>query len=542
MDRRSRFSGLLRIIFVAGLAVLPGVTRAADEVADLKARLANAPHPWTEKIQRLTWEEYEATVRFWGERYRDRLAVEVAGRTAEGKAIYLLVVTDRSVSSDDKQVALVTATHSGAERSGGNAVLRLAEWLLGDDPRAAETRRRQVVLLMPIVNPYGWFTRESPFNSRGGDPYAMGRGKHWDLQQLAPKDPDRCPEVHAVLSVVDRYRPEVHVDSHGTAESYPGQTMFEITGSAYSNFTLRPWDWRVTEAMIAAGQAAGYGSERFEADAQRIFWSPELDPIARRTWLGRGFFYAAHYGYTKYHTMISAIEVGWEESGAARLRGLLEIGNAIWPGESTRGYPVGRALSFCGRIVTAWGTTATERRASRVELWQQQDAMVPALFYPQTDGRDTFLLAVGRKAAETVVADKKELLARLRSRSDVRAEMIEAFVDAGPEVKLYHDPFQASKLPELCGLKHGISLRLRIPYRNPELIDLRLNGRQLANSATDGFQRWHGDGFTQVQINVPPATSQHTDLYVVTCAYRPDVKRSTGWLPPREVLDRLGRK
>lgn len=542
MDHPIRFPGMPLVVWLLGLMVFQGIAGAVDDLAELKARLAKAPHPWTENIRRLTWEEYEATLRFWAERHPDRLALEAPGRSAEGKSIYLLVITDKSVPNDDKQVALITATHSGAERSGGNAVLWLAEWLLGDDPRAVETRRRQVVLLMPIVNPYGWFTRESPFNSQGGDPYSMGRGKHWDLQRLAAKQPNKCPEVQTLLSVVDRYRPEVHVDSHGTAESYRGQTMFEITGSAYSNFTLRPWDWRVTEAMVAAGQAAGYGSERFEADAQRIFWSPELEPIARRTWLGRGFFYTAHYGYTKYHTMISAIEVGWEESGAARLRGLLEIGNGVWPGEATAGYPVNRALSFCGRFVTAWGTSAAQRRASRVELWQTQDAMVPALLYPQTDGRDTFLLALGRKAAGAIVADKKELIVRLESRPGVRAEAIQAFFDAGPEFKVYHDPFQAERLPDFSSLEHGISLRLRIPYRKPELIDLRLNGQLLPESATDGCQRWCGDGYTQVQINVPPAKSRTTDLYVVTCAYRPDVQRATGWRPPREVLDRLQRK
>ena len=532
-----RFARSAALGLVLGL-VFGMFSPAADELADVKARLAKVPHPWTQKVHRLTWNEYEAALRYWAQRHGDRVRLEVPGRSAEGKPIYLLRVTDRSVPDADKQVALVTATHAGAERSGGNAVLRLTEWLLGTDPAAAEIRRKQIVLLMPIVNPYGWFDREGMFNSQNVDPYAMGRGKHWDLARVAPKDPAKCPEVQALISVVDQYRPEVHADSHGTAEHYPGQTMFEITGSAYSNFALRPWDWRVTEAMVAAGQAAGYGSERFEADAQRILWGPELGPVANRAWLGRPFFYTAHYGYTRYHSMVAAIEVGWEESGVARLRGLLEIGNRAWAGEPTPGYPVNRALSFCGHFVTAWGITAAERRASRVELWQRQDSMVSTMLYPQTDGRETFVLAVGRKAAGLIVEDKKKLVANLRTERGVRADAIEAFVDDGPENKFYCEPFVAAKLPEFTPLEHGIALRLRLPYRNPELADLRLNGHLLAESRTDGYQRWFGDGYTQVQINVPPAKSRQTDLYVVTCAFCPDVKRSTGWVPPKEALGR----
>ena len=529
-------------VLLCGLFVALGGAQAADELADVKARLAKIPRPWDQKMRQITWEEYEATLRYWLQRHPDKVALQTRGRSAEGKPIYLLAVTEKSLPDEDKQVALITGLHSGMERSGGNAVLWLAEWLLSDDPLAAETRRKQVVLLMPIVNPFGWFTREGHFNSKGADPYAMGRGKLWDLEKLSPREPEKCPEVRALISVVDQYRPEVHADSHGTSENYRGQVMFEITGSAYSNFTLRPWDWRVTEAMVAAGQAAGYGSERFEADAQQIFWGPELEPLAKRTWLGRPFFYTAHYGYTKYHTLITAMEVGWEQSGVARLRGLLALGNRVWPGEPSAGYPVNRAKSFCGHFVTAWGTTAAARRASRVELWQQQETMAPAMLYPQTDGRETFLLAVGRQAARLLAEDKKKLLANLSARPDVRTDAIGAFFDAGPETRLYFDPFKPDALAEFSPLEHGISLRLRLPYRNPELVDLRLNGHLVPESPTDGYQRWFADGYTQVQLNVPPAKSRRMDLYIITCGYRPDVQRTTGWTPPREVIERLRTK
>ena len=86
---------------------------------------------------------------------------------------------------------------------------------------------------------------------------------------------------------------------------------------------------------------------------------------------------------------------------------------------------------------------------------------------------------------------------------------------------------------------YGMAFRLRLPYRRPKLLDVRLNGHRLPESPTDGYQAWYADGFTQVQVNVPPAKTKSLRLAVVTCAYAPDVKRTYGWTPPREVLDRL---
>ena len=38
-----------------------------------------------------------------------------------------------------------------------------------------------------------------------------------------------------------------------------------------------------------------------------------------------------------------------------------------------------------------------------------------------------------------------------------------------------------------------------------------------------------------MQVNVPPAKAQKTELYFITCDYAPDEKRSTGWMPPAAV-------
>ncbi len=539
-------------LVVALSLVSGGLPASQDSAPDLGQVLAGLPQPWKQKMHRITLREYEATLDYWSERHPGILRVVRVGESVEKMPIFLLRITDSAVPDEDKQVCLVTALHGGPERSGTTTILHLAEWLLGDSDEAAETRRRQVLLLMPIVNPYAFFVSDRFGTSQGMNPYGGG-DRNWDLENLSFKQLEEVPEIRAVFSVVDRYRPEVHADVHGTGlqeypqdqlgdrRSYRGQTMFESTGSAYSNFLLRPWDPRITDAMIQAGVEAGYGSDRAEADAQRGFWAPALDPLAGRLWRGRTRFYTAQYGYARYHTLQTVLEVGWEEAGAARLKGLLRIGNGSWQGQPISGYPVNRVKSFTGHYVTAWGRTAAERRRSRVELWEMQERFLQGILYPQTEGRDSYLVAVDKEASRMLDSDPEVLLSNLRNQSGIDAEAVETFVRAGPEILVALDRRNQADAAGSSRIRHGIGFRFRIPYRRPQLVDLRLNGHALVESPVDGYQSWFGNGFTQVQVNVPPEKAKALRIFILTIAYRPDVTRSYGWTPPREVLNRRGR-
>ncbi len=530
-----------------------GLPASQNTETNLGQVLAGLPQPWKQKMHRITLQEYEATVEYWSERRPGILQVERVGESVEKMPIFVLKITDSSVPDEDKQVCLVTALHGGPERSGTTTILHLAEWLLGDSEEAAETRREQVLLLMPIVNPYAFFVSDRFGTSQGMNPYGGG-DRNWDLENLSFKQLEKVPEIRAVFSVMDRYRPEVHADVHGTGlqeypldklgdrRSYRGQTMFESTGSAYSNFLLRPWDPRITDAMIQAGVEAGYGSDRAEADAQRGFWAPALDPLSGRLWRGRTRFYTAQYGYARYHTLQTVLEVGWEEAGVARLKGLLRIGNGSWQGHPVSGYPVNRVKSFTGHYVTAWGRTAAERRRSRVELWEKQERFLQGILYPQTEGRDSYLVAVDKEASRMLDSDPEAFLSNLRNQSGIDADAVEIFVRAGPEVLVALDRRNQADVAGPSRIRHGIGFRFRIPYRRPQLADVRLNGHALAESPDDGYRSWFGNGFTQVQVNVPPSKARNLRIFILTIAYRPGVTRSYGWTPPSAVLDRIGKR
>lgn len=506
-------------------------------------------------MHRLTLAEYQSTLSYWRKQHPEAFGFEQRALTADSLPLYLLKITDHKVPDADKQVCLVTAMHSGPERSGTTACLALAEWLLGEDVEAVETRKKQVVLIMPVMNPTALFHTDRFRNAAGVDPYTgLGKlGKIIDVKTMTLKNPADAPEIAALWSVLDEYRPEVHADLHGTGlqefdpnqlgarRMFDGQIMTEITASAYSNYILRPWDWRVTEAMIAAGQEAGFGSDRFEADAQRLFWGPEVAPHAGRLWTGQPLFYSAHYGYFKYHTMILAVETGWEASTVARMRGLLRIGNSRWPDETAPGYPVNRIKNFVGSFVTAEGATAAERRASRVELWDKQQALSLGFLYPQMDGRASLVCAISSQARQAVQGDLAGFGGRIAPWiGEEAARNVQAFVHAGPEIKLAMDAGVSLPAdPKVTGFDHGIGFRLRLPYRDVRKLDVHLNGRALKPDGRDGYEVWQADGFTQLQVHVPAERTTEQGLFVITCAYQPPIRRQTGWMPPPAVRQEL---
>lgn len=508
---------------------------------------------WKEApLHRLTSAEYEMTLDFWSKKYKDRLTVEKIGSSAEGDGIFMLKISNKKVPDSHKQIALITALHGGPERSGTTSLLALTEWLLSDDREAVETRNKQTVLIIPIINPYSYFITDQFRNSKNIDPYTGGGVANWDFEQLVYKKLDESPEINALLKVVDEYKPDINLDFHGTGLqeytveqkkasnhlSYRGQIMFEVSGLAYSNSVLRPWDWRITEAMVEAGKQAGFPSDRGEADAQQLQWAAGLGKMEGQTWRGRPQFYTAQYGYLKYHTLLSALEVAWEASGVARAKGMLRIGNGIWPGEKIPGYPVNKVHAFVGRYVTSWGSTASQLRASRVELWQKQAGFSHGIIYPETEGRESYVVGLTSKGLEMMDSDLETFVSRLTTDTSIHATEVERYIKKGPEIKLAFEKSNKTGLQQ-GHIQNGLGLRLRIPYVNAKIVDIRVNGHVIRPGAIDGYETWAGEGYLQLQINIPPQKATKMDIAVVTCTYSPNEKRSYGWAPPKEVLDGL---
>ena len=496
---------------------LPGIA-AELAIAAGKRRAAFGPPVWP------PFENVESLLRTWAKKHPQRMTLEAVARSAQGRTVYAVQLTDPKAADSGKEHALITALHSGLERSATTTVLHIIEWLLSGDPRAEEILRRQRVVCMPVPDP---------------DRYQAGQVSPvygaWMLE--GPRNPEKSPEALAVKQVMDRYQPEVHADIHGVDLSFERYIMFESSGSSYSNTALRPYHRDIIRQMDEAALAEGYPSDTAESDAERLFWGPDLDPMSEKVWPGRPRVYAAIYCYHHYHTLVSASEVAWERSGLLRHRRLLEIGNQTWPGEYYAGYPTRIVVSNTHAMLAAYGQNAAERRRSRVELWNKLDQLTFGILDPVVEGKATCVCATSSAAARKWLAapSLQAVLAALRNHPGMNAEMLDRFAADWPAGQNAPQPFLALQGPAAgsrpadqslqAPIRHGLCLRLRLPFGKARLLDLRLNGHPVPPSETDGFLSWTARGCTFLQVNLPPERLQRDDLFLVTCDYDPGEKR-----------------
>ena len=246
-------------------------------------------------------------LRTWQQTQSQIVRLEVRGKSAQNRPIYALTLTDPGADAEHKEQVLVTAVHSGVERTGATTVMHLVKWLLSGDAPANEILKRQVIACVPIANPDGYVAGTAS-NSQGYDPYTA-----WTL--AGPKDPEQNAEAVVLQQLFDQLQPEVHADIHGLDLSFPRYIMVESTGAAWSNVALRPYRRRIVELMNDAALAEGYATVVPEDDAERLFWGPELNDAATQLWYGRARPYAALYAYHRYHSLTLASEVCWERSG-----------------------------------------------------------------------------------------------------------------------------------------------------------------------------------------------------------------------------------
>ena len=483
-----------------------------------------------------SFSQLQARLERWQGEHSRIMKLREVGTSAQGRPLLAAILTDPDAPAEDKEHVLITALHCGGERSAATGIFYLMNWLLEGSPRARAILKNQVIVCMPVVNPDGYVVG-SLRNTHDRDPY-----KQWSRQ--GPLHPEEMPGALAVKGLMDEFQAELHADYHGTGMQFRGYIIAENSGAAYSNVSLRSYKQEITRQMDEAALSEGYPSDQLEQDAERIFWGPELQQLGSKVWTGRPRYYAATYGYDRYHTLAFANENGWERSSFLRHRRLLEIGLETWPGEYYPGYPTRVIHKNELHFVTAYGQTASERRRSRVELWNKQGQIVTGMNNPQTEGLVLFVCATTGRAARRWLSEKS-----LVGFSQLIGE--HPSIDAGPirqalkghpdadgqwKAHVYLESGRAdrSELPpeeESQPILHGLSLRLRIPYPKARITDLRVNGRPVPVSPENGHSTWVARGFTYIQINIPPERSQKEEFFVVTCLYDPGEERvfGLGW-------------
>ena len=130
-------------------------------------------------------------------RHSGRVSIETMGRSQQGRAMALAVLTGQRGFDPTLPTVLLLAQQHGIEPAGGEAALVLVQSLAGERSALLE---RVNVLIMPRANPDAAerFARES----------ASGIDVNRDHLLV------RTPEVQAITAAVLRYSPQVMLDLH----------------------------------------------------------------------------------------------------------------------------------------------------------------------------------------------------------------------------------------------------------------------------------------------------------------------------------------
>ncbi len=497
-----------RLVFLAVLTVMTGLNGSLfNSVIQAKEEKTIRRWPTLEQIQ----EKLEE----WQKKHPEKMLLKEAGKSIDGNSIPLVILTDQSVPDEDKEHILVTTLHSGIERSATTSALYLIKWILSSDPVAKESLKKQVIICMPVVNPDGYLAGTFT-NKKGKDPYLA-----WTLD--GPSAPEDSPEIVAVQKIMDQYQPEVLSDMHGLDLTIDNYKMVEVSGPAYSNSALRPYHHTIPLLMEEAAVEAGFPMDRAEQDAEKLFWGPALESISHKLWLGRPRVYGAMYCYNKFHSIILTSECGWEKSAQVRQKRLLQIGNDIWPGELYPGYPTRTIMRNSFHLVTAYGVTASERRKSRVELWNKFQHFSHGMDNPQQVGKVTYVCSTSSEERNKWISDTslKGFSEKIASHPGMNAKVIQDHLKDHPD-----GPGQWGDLARIYLYGKNAPSKEKVVVENGLA---HLNGFPCKPSNKDGYQTWSARGYTHIQINIPPEKSRKENFWVVTLDYAPKEIRKQGW-------------
>jgi hypothetical protein len=235
------------------------------------------------------------------------------------------------------------------------------------------------------------------------------------------------------------------------------------------------------------------------------------------------------YSYHRAHAIAFTLEAGFEESTLVRIKRLLEIGGQTWRGERYPGYPADQVGCWTSMALAGWGTTAAQRRASRVELWQKLAQLTFGCAHPEPRGSILAVCATTPAAAKERLepATVAGLVDKLRGDPHYDGAALADFADRIPAVDLGVQ--RQGPVPEKWQpIEHGLVIRLLIPYDDAEVSEIRLDGHLIQSSDTDGYQVRRRPG-TIVEVAIPP--EKVGPLHAVTCFYDSPTPRRAGFLP-----------
>jgi len=287
------------------------------------------------------------------EKRSDIVESQSLGSSSEGRDIKAVYVTDKSVPQEDKEIAIIVCLRHGDEIGALAVGYKLLDWLVSEE--AAETRRCQLVILVPVTNPDGFVRQE-----------------FW-----APGDKLSDTEMKTIWALAESYQPDVVVDAHSLERGDLEAVITGHTGHFGEDDFIQG---RGAYIMMSGAASKGYPFVIHTYGTQSLVpWRALPRAVPPRFHPYDNLFCGLC--HQKLHSLAFGIEVnsfGLDiedagRSGIAAITPLLEMGNSRATWEYEPGYP-NRILK--GNLLTsirAAGKNAAGRRQSRTEIWQNRE-------------------------------------------------------------------------------------------------------------------------------------------------------------------------
>jgi hypothetical protein len=144
---------------------------------------------------------------------RPGVVVEVIGKTARGRDMHMVTVTDPEAAGDQKRSLWLMARQHAWEAGTSYVAEGAIRFLTSDDPKAREVRRACVFRFTPMVDVDGCAEGKVRFNANGYDV-----NRHWDEVDLRRREfLEKMPEIwYAKKAVVSAGKIDLLVNLHNT--------------------------------------------------------------------------------------------------------------------------------------------------------------------------------------------------------------------------------------------------------------------------------------------------------------------------------------
>lgn len=383
-----------------------------------------------------------------------RVTVTALGPSPEGRDIPCVTIADPGVPAEDKQRALIVAGQHGTEESGRAIALALADFLLAGSAEAEGLLSNQEIAIVPCCNPDG----------AQADTYENAQAIDTAHVFEFGRQPG-SPEAEAIWGFARPFCPELFIDVHGLSGGSMSDRVWMDSQLAFS--PNRTFMALMAQEATRASESLGYPTCELKIPPAIDTSQSHSRRIGERLALETGAMAFGVEAIEHYYT-----EKEWTEAGLARIRALLAYGSNDNFGLGERGYP--NSLISGSRVcgLKAHGATASDRRASRVQLTAFLKNNM-ALVDRQADGPEgAALVRVFSETSHGERPDRFAVLLRFKKPFDLEdVTWKDAALKEGRRhgYELTEAESSVQMLVEIADRFGGDEARLEVRYRSPWL-------------------------------------------------------------------------